>query len=99
MRSWADDYANFLRVDDLGNEIIIEYREQKKDVAEDNNPDKPPKELRIEELIQELESFTQYINRLPEHELKSPVSQSEMAIFMLIVTAILKKGLLPNDNT
>ena len=92
MRTSAIDYANFLRVDDLGNEIIVQYQDSRQNVDDDKAPDQPPAELSTKELIQELDALVKYIDQLPKHEKESPVNYIDLYNFMLVILAILKKG-------
>jgi hypothetical protein len=89
--TFANDYENFLRIDDCGNEIIVNYKERKNKIDSEKQADEPPQGSTIDDLINELDERVKYIENLPQHASASPVNHYEVAMFMLVISTILKK--------
>ena len=92
LRSRANDYHNFLRVDDEGNEIVVKHEEKKPDEKSDEKPADPPKKLTKSELIEMLEAMIKNIENLPEHAKSLPINHYDLYSFMLVIASILRKG-------
>lgn len=92
MRCAATDYANFLRIDDNGNEIVVKYESEQAKEATDNRPADPPKQVTKEELINMLDTMIKNIENLPQHVIELPVNHYDLVSFMICISNILKKG-------
>lgn len=91
MGTWAIDYANFLRVDDLGNEIVVQYQESKGKISDEKPPDNPPAEFGAKDLINELDALVKHVYQLPEHFKSPSIDRYDLLSFKLIIEAIFKK--------
>jgi predicted nucleic acid-binding Zn-ribbon protein len=80
MKCGATDFANFLRVDDHGNEIVVTVTE-KNEPIESRIDD--PIGFSIDEMIKNIES-------LPEHAKSSSVTQYDLMSVLLILRAMHK---------
>lgn len=82
MRCAAKEWANFLRVDDQGNEIMVK-------VESDVNPlytEKPKKE----ELLLMLDEMIASYDRLPPHAMNSFVTQTDLASALLLISGLFR---------
>ena len=92
MRCAANDWNNFLRVDDEGHEIIIKIQNTENEAQSQNKQKlssesvKPTKA----ELIKMLEDMIESIERLPTHAMQSPISHYDLASALLLISEILK---------
>lgn len=91
MYAQADNFENFLRVDDVGNEICVTYRGKSDEEQGDQCPANPPKEIARDELIYELDTMIENIKNLPEHAKFCPPTNRDLAAFMLVISNILKR--------
>lgn len=80
LRCAARDFANFLRVDDEGNEIVVKV----KDAHE------PMEKPSLNEMISMLDDMIKGIENLPREGLFSPVTQADLASALLLVSSILR---------
>lgn len=84
----ARDYANFLRIDDEGNEIICKVIEpEDKDPKEtefDSNPTK-------EDLLKILDEMYKNIDALPTHVKISPINHYDFGALISLLSLILRK--------
>jgi hypothetical protein len=87
----ANDYANFMRVDDEGNEIVVKYVEKQANEKGDDKPTDTPKKPTKGELIEMLKTMTKNIENLPSHARVSPISHNDLYNFMLVIANILKE--------
>lgn len=76
----AKDFANFLRIDDEGNEILVTVK------SETQINEKPSKQ----ELIDMLDDMTKKIEELPQNAMNQPINHYDLYSFMLLVSSILK---------
>lgn len=79
----AKDWNNFLRVDDQGNEIIVTIKDDIKPFDISHKPNK-------KELLNMLEEMIKSYERLPEHAMLSPVTQSDLVASLLLLLSILR---------
>ena len=91
MRTYAIDYANFLRVDDIGNEIVVNYKNRGDNIYDKKNYDNPPNGGTVEDLIKELDDQIKDLEKSSVHSQNSPINKYDFAIFMLVTSTILKK--------
>lgn len=85
MECSAIDWANFLRVDDIGNEIIPKILDTKDDIKPmyNENPTREDKLKMLDEMIKSYEN-------LPSHVLQSPITGYDLISLMLLISSILK---------
>ncbi len=84
-RCYAEDWSNFIRLDDLGNEIKVKVKDETKEEI-DISPPKPDRENLLEILNEMIKS----IENLPPQAMNTYVTQYDLYSFMLIVQSILK---------
>lgn len=97
-RCSAIDYANFLRIDDDGNEVIVTYKEERKDTpptTEQPEPQELKKDEAIaslppEPLIDVVDEMIRNIERLPVHAQLMPVNQYDYMAILLLFKRFLK---------
>jgi hypothetical protein len=92
LRTWANNYDNFLRVDDEGNGIIVKYETKDSSKENDDAPANPPKELTRNEMIQMLDELIKADENLPEQVQRAPITNYDLLRYMLLISNILKKG-------
>ena len=91
MYAQANDFANFVRVDDLDNEIAVKYKRKGDPGKTDDPPAEPPEKITRHELIDMLDRMIQNIDNLPEHAKMSPINHYDLVSFMLVISNILKR--------
>lgn len=82
-RAVANDFNNFLRVDDEGNEIVVTFK--------DEAPQ--PKEtvkLTRKDLIDMLDSMTKNIENMPQSAMTLPITHYDFAAALMILSSIFK---------
>lgn len=82
----ARDFANFIRVDDEGNEILVKLVEK----PEEPEPIEPSKPTRKEQ-IEMLETMVKNIENLPQTAMSLPVNHYDLYSFMLLISSILNE--------
>lgn len=86
LRCNAKDFANFIRIDDQGNEIFVKLI----DKPDEENPVEPHKPTRKEQ-IEMLETMVKNIENLPHAAMSLPVNHYDLYSFMLLISSILKE--------
>lgn len=84
----AIDYANFVRIDDEGNDVPVTYIEKKKD--EVVIPEEFPPMTR-EQKLDELHRLTEFFDALPGHAKHQPVTQYEFQSLILLLESLLRE--------
>ncbi len=77
-RCFANDFSNFLRVDDYGNEILVKIEDAKKDPI-------TPKEL-----LNSLDEMIKSIEALPSHAMLTSINHYDFASALILLSAILR---------
>ena len=90
MYAKANDFKNFVRVDDRGNEVVVSYHHIKPKSQADEEPHEKPKCLIDGEAIQELQSLIDLDEQFLEQEENSLVSRWDLKNYMLHVIKIFK---------
>lgn len=95
----AKDFANFLRVTDDGNEIVVQYIESKpksissqSEASQESFPEPIERPTR-EQLLEMLEETLKGIERLPHHALYGPASHADFYSLGALVLSIFKSDL------
>lgn len=86
MKCIAENWDDFIRVDDEGNEVIVQVAENTTDVKPLYNPSKPSKE----ELLEILDEMIKSYENLPDHAMNSPINHYDMLSVLLLVSSILR---------
>jgi hypothetical protein len=74
----ANNWDNFIRVDDQGNEIVVSVKS--------NIPTKPNRK----ELIDILEEMSKSIEKLPSHAMATPINHYDYNSLLLLLVSILR---------
>lgn len=84
LRCTANDWANFMRVDDEGNEIIVTIKDK----------EELPKQIESrpnrKELMDMLEAFVKCIRELPENAMTAPITHYDLSSALTLLLAILR---------
>lgn len=83
----ANDYKNFLRVDDQGNEIVVTVKKK----GQNDKPKEISKPSR-EELLDMLEQLVKNIQNLPSGAMMTPINHYDFSSSLLILLAILRES-------
>lgn len=83
----AKDFANFMRVDDEGNEIAVKIVEK---TEEAETPTETPRPTRKEK-IEMLEAMIKNIEGLPQHAMSSSINHYDLHSFMILLLSILRE--------
>jgi hypothetical protein len=92
LRMECRNIENFLRVDDLGNEIVVTYVDKQPDSQEDEPIHKELEGIGKSDLIDFLDHKVKQFANLPDHVKLSHVTCVDLYDFMLDIVNILKKG-------
>lgn len=91
MRMWPVGSPHFVRVDDLGNEIVVSYKKEAAKSEEDKNHDHPKEAISKGELIKSFEDALSYTENSPEHEQFSFVTNISLCHHLRALVNILKR--------
>lgn len=85
MECSALDWSNFLRIDDLGNEIIPKVVDKNDDVKPlyNENPNREDKIKMLDEMIK-------YYENLPSHVLQAPINGYDFLSSLMLLSSILR---------
>lgn len=88
----AKDFKNFMRVDDLNNEIIVMVKEKganekKDDNAKDKSIDKVSTR---EEKIKLLNEMIANIEKLPQHAMTHPINHYDFCSLLILLASIFR---------
>lgn len=83
----AKNPSNFLRVDDKGNEILVEWKEEGKELALEKEP---PELMSKEDKIKALEEMMRSIERLPPNAMNLPITHYDQFSLIALLYSILK---------
>lgn len=86
-RCVAKNFANFVRIDDEGNErpVRFESQEEEDSIKESTLPS-PTKS----ELIQELHNMIENIEKLPSQAMSTPITHYDWVASLILLASILK---------
>lgn len=81
----ANDWNNFLRVDDEGNEIIVKVKseEETKEIEPTHKPTK-------KHLLDMLEEMHKNIEKLPQHAMTLPINHYDYCSLLMLLSSIFK---------
>jgi hypothetical protein len=86
LQCFANNFENFMRVDDEGNEIIVTVKEKEEVEAIVEQTSTPSKE----ELLQMLDELRHRIDTLPQHAMLSPITHADFNSLLLLLSAIFR---------
>lgn len=91
MRMWPLNSPDFLRIDDVGNEIKVRYEDKGAEGSNDKSDENGYKNPSKTELIQALEDSLTYTENTPDHEKHSFVTHVALCYYLRAVINILKR--------
>lgn len=91
MRMWPIGSPNFLRVDEVGHEIVVSYKEKRAEGESHEDSDKPNEPRSKADLIKDFENAIEYIDKAPEHERYSSVTNAALCHYLKALVNILKR--------
>jgi hypothetical protein len=91
MYSRANDYNNFLRVDDLGNEKAVQYKRIDKPKESDDSVEDVPEELHSEEPLKYLERLLELDEEFLSKGHNQPMSRIEVIQYMRDIIKLFKR--------
>lgn len=83
----ALDWANFLRVDDLDNEIIVTVKDEKEDTKEEVKPlynENLTRDVKLKMLDDMIKSY----ETLPKHAIEAPITGYDLVSALLLVKSL-----------
>lgn len=88
LEAMADDWVNFLRVDDEGNEIIVKVKEEitLNEPIQKSGQEKPTKR----ELLSILDEMIKNIENLPQSAMLTPITHYDFASSLILISSILR---------
>ena len=86
MKCAANDWKNFVRVDDIGNEIIPKIVDKDSDVKQLDIDTKPTKK----ELLDMLEQDIKNMENLPQGAMLTPITHYDFCSSLMLLLAILR---------
>ena len=92
-RVLAKDWANFIRLDDEGNEIVPVIKDKEESVSDDSKDNKPeytPKKPNKKELIVLLEEMVKSYEGLPQNAMISPITHYDLLSVLMLLSALFK---------
>lgn len=87
MRCGANDWSNFVRVDDQGNEIVVTIKEMASDVKPLDMPSSKPDK---KELLGMLSEMIKNIDNLPQHAATAPITHYDFSSLMILLVALFR---------
>lgn len=87
----ARDFANFLRVDDHGNEIVVKYTEPNSNHESDNQDNQFKEDIGKKELIELIEKMMKDDEQLPSHVKSQPLYYYDLQRYMLVILNLFKR--------
>lgn len=85
-KCYASDFANFLRVDDENNEIVVTF----KDIAVDSNESSSVAALDRADLLNMLDEMIKNIEQLPEHAKLTSINHYDYNSLLYLLSAIFR---------
>lgn len=89
--SSANDFANFIRVDDMDKEVPVDYRENKEKDNKEAEPAEDNKDMAIDSLLDVLKNKIEIVSNLPTHIQQSFVTQMDLADALSVVYALFRQ--------
>src|SRR6188508_2646021 len=83
MECSALDWANFLRVDDMGNEIVVKVKDEDVKPLYNEVPTREDKLRMLDEMIKTYEN-------LPQNALNAPITGYDLLSVLLLVSSLLR---------
>lgn len=86
MKCGANDWSNFLRLDEQGNEVIVKITEKEVMV-------KIPEEsaqTQLREALEALETLVEHYQELPAQALYAPVTHADLGVVLSLLSLIMR---------
>ena len=91
MLTKANDYSNFIRVDDLGNETAVQYRQHPKEEASHAGVEKPQEGLRKKDLLELLQEMIDNEEKLPTGAKEAHLNTYDLLRYMILIKQIFER--------
>lgn len=85
LQCFANNFENFMRVDDEGNEVMVTVKE-KEQIETLPQASKPSRK----ELLDMLDELRNRIETLPQHAMLSPITHADFTSLLLLLSAIFR---------
>lgn len=85
---------HFLRVDDLGNEVVVQYKSVNETKESDDAVDQEPEQLHVEDPLHYLESIFELDEQFLNKGHNQPMTRSEVMLYMRAIIKLFN-GMLP----
>lgn len=88
MQCGAENWDNFLRVDDNGNEIVVKVKDNREELYRLSEPinERPTKQ----DLINVLDDMIAKIDTLPQHTMTAPINHYDYSALLMLLSSIFK---------
>lgn len=83
----AKDFANFLRVDDMGNELAVLVKEKPND---NGMREAIPKKTTKKEVLDMLDEYVKYIENMPDHAKLSSATLSDLSSLTTLLISVFR---------
>ena len=90
MRMWPSGSPHFVRIDDMGNEIVVKYVAHLESEEQQQPPDHEKKDLSLQEAIEAFERSIEYNESMPYHAQTSFVMTMEVTAYLRSILNIVK---------
>jgi len=90
MRMYPAGSPHFVRVDDRGNEIVVEYVTTKDNEEDHQSPQDKESKISTDEAIYALERSIEYNDSLPYHERYIPITTDEVNTYLKSILNIIR---------
>ena len=90
---YAKDFSNFLRVDEIGNEIVVKVKEgeiRSENVADPTNFPSENVVSKKEDLLKMLDETIKNIESLPSNAMTLPINHYDFCSALILLSAILR---------
>ncbi len=86
LECYANDWKNFIRIEDNGNEKEIKVIDNHESIDSEEQTNTPSKK----EMMEMLDHMIKNIERLPQNALTEPVTHSDLLSALLLISEILR---------
>lgn len=86
---FAKDFANFIRVDDLDQEVIVKVEDQEQ-IQEPKPLPMPDSKPTKDDLMSYLDNMIDSYERLPQNAMSSPISHYDLLSVLLLARSLFK---------
>ncbi len=88
-RAMAINWDNFMRMDDVGNEIIVTVKEPEEEQLSQEMPTQSSMPSK-KDMLEMLDGMIKSIEKLPSHAMTNPINHYDFSSLMILLVAILR---------